>query len=96
METLTGELMDGKARPELNSSSETNPTLSMPAFTIRTDGIISQVIHVFGLKMCLVIYLQKRIVDDLDNFLEDVMHEGTIPEEDMDEEHYMFAGEGTF
>lgn len=69
LETLIGDLMDGDARPELNSSSETNPTLSMPAFTIGTD-------------------------DDLDNFLEDVMHEGTIPEEDMDEEYYMFAGEG--
>lgn len=40
--------------------------------------------------------LAKKMIDDLDNFLKDVMHEDRIPEEDMDEEYYLFAGEGKF
>ncbi|XP_047058683.1 uncharacterized protein LOC124665310 isoform X3 [Lolium rigidum] len=31
--------------------------------------------------------------DGRDNFLKDGMHEDRIPEEDMDEEYYLFAGE---
>jgi hypothetical protein len=36
------------------------------------------------------------MIDGRDNFLKDGMHEDRIPEEDMDEEYYLFAGEGKF
>jgi hypothetical protein len=80
---------EGSASPLVSSS------MSMPAYTIRTDGntrIFYMFIYVKALKASHLQY--QNVVGDMEAFLSGIMDNDANPNDLMDNEHYMFAPEG--